>query len=305
MVRLPAFSSLLAFDAVARHKTFSRAAIELNVTQPAVSRRIQALEMDLGCALFDRRTKPLKLTQAGDELHWVLRTGLSRLEGIVERIRDSRLAESVTISAGGGLAAYWLTPRLAAMQAAFPQLVLRIVTQSHTATDDESGDLQLRFGDGHWPHLSVSKLFGEKVFPVCSPLYLVKQSKPLDSRQISSARLLEMKVSRQPWFDWRDWLQMAGAAPQKTYDRVLFDSYPLVVSAALAGQGICLAWEGLLDEFLKTGALVQVSTLMAESERGYFVTHATDLPADSAIRSVAEWLKEDRLSSHAMFNRIG
>lgn len=292
MLRLPSFSNLIAFDAVARHGTLTRAGVELNVSQPAISRRIAALEADLGRTLFNRSTKPLTLTKAGVELFEVLRSGLSRLESAIARIRHDTDVDTVTISAGSGFAAYWLIPRLPEMQAAFPRLRLRIVSQSHSEEVDTAGDLQVRFGDGVWDGVAVCKMFGEQVFPVCSPLYLERRRGRLTMAQLQAANLLDMKVTRQPWYDWISWFETVGVLPKAALDVVYFDSYPLVVSAALAGQGVCLGWAGLLDEFLASGALVRVTGHAATSSRGYFVTHDPVLTAESPVPAITGWLLE-------------
>lgn len=291
-MRLPSFSNLIAFDATARHGTLTRAAEELNVSQPAISRRLAALESDLGRPLFDRSTKPLSLTKSGQELFDVLRSGLSRLESVIGRLRGSETADTVTISAGSGIAAYWLIPRLPEMQAAFPGVRLKIVSQSHNNEDDLSGDLQIRFGQGPWVATAVGKMFDEEVFAVCSPLYLRRRSTPLSLDQLKSASLLDMKVTNQPWYDWGSWFDAVGAPARKPLDVLYFDSYPLVISAALAGQGICLGWAGLLDDFLASGALVRLTPRSASSARGYFVTHDVDLAVDAPARSIARWLLE-------------
>jgi LysR family glycine cleavage system transcriptional activator len=273
LLRLPSFSNLIAFDAIARHGTLTRAAKELNVSQPAISRRLAALEADLGHALFDRRTKPLALTGSGKELFDVLRFGLSRLETVIRRLRSSSDFESVTISAGSGLAAYWLMPRLAKMQSAFPTLRLKIVSQSHQHEDDGTGDLQIRFGQGSWAGTEATKMLGEEVFAVCSPLYLGRRKIPFSLDQ----------------------LKVAHRAPRILY----FDSYPLVVGAALAGQGICLSWTGLLDGFLASGALVRLSPLSMPSPRGYFVTHEAGLPPNAHARAIARWLLNSAIQKDA------
>jgi DNA-binding transcriptional LysR family regulator len=292
-MRLPSFSNLVAFDAVARHGTLTRAAAELNVSQPAISRRIAALEADLGCRLFDRGTKPLSLTRHGDELFEVLRTGLSRLEAMIERIRSEAGTETVTISAASGIAAYWLIPRLPAMQAAYPRLKLRIVSQSH-AEDEALGDLQIRFGGPDWPGMTAVKLFGETVFAACSPLYAAGRPLPFDAETLQAAELIDMNVDRQPWYTWESWFEAIGRPVDRPLRITWFDSYALVVSAALAGQGICLCWTGLLDAYLESGALLRVSAASASSERGYFVTYPAELPPEAPARSVADWLLRTR-----------
>jgi LysR family glycine cleavage system transcriptional activator len=290
LIRLPSFSNLIAFDAVARHGTVTRAAQELNVTQPAVSRRIAALEGDLGRPLFDRRTKPLTLTADGRELFEVLRTGLRHLEAAIARIRGAKESNAVTISAGSGLAAYWLIPRLPEMQAAFPNLVLRISSQTHNNEDDVTGDVQIRFGDGSWGGTVATKMFGEEVFPVCSPLHLERRRVPFSLDQLKKSRLLDMKVKSQPWYDWQAWFEALSSPPRSTLRVLYFDSYPLVVSAALAGQGVCLCWAGLLDAFLSSGALVRLSDRSVASARGYFITHDVNLARDVPARAIVQWL---------------
>ena len=295
MLRLPSFSNLIAFDAIARHGTLTRAAEELNVSQPAISRRLAALEADLGHLLFDRRTKPLALTKSGAELFDVLRSGLSRLEAVIRRLRNTTNSESVTISAGSGLAAYWLIPRLPEMQAAFPTLRLKIVSQSHQHEDDDTGDLQIRFGQGNWPATEATKMFSEEVFPACSPLHLGRRKVPFSLDQLKVASLLDMKVENQPWYDWNSWFDAAGTAVNRAPKILYFDSYPLVVSAALAGQGVCLCWAELLDSFLASGALVRLSPLSMPSPRGYFVTHEVGLPPNAPARAIARWLLDSAM----------
>jgi DNA-binding transcriptional LysR family regulator len=291
-MRLPSFSSLIAFDAVARHGTLTRAAEELNVSQPAISRRLAALESDIGRLLFDRSTKPLSLTNSGTELFDVLRSGLSRLESVIARLRSAADGNTVTISAGSGLTAYWLIPRLPQMQAAFPKLRLKIVSQSHNNDDDLSGDLQIRFGSGKWPATEVTKMIGEEAFPVCSPLHLGSRKVPFSVDRLKEAPLLDMKVHSQPWHDWNSWFEAVGAPIRTPLNILYFDSYPLVMSAALAGQGICIGWAGLLDDFLASGALVRLTPQSASSARGYFVTHDVDLESDHPARAIAGWLAE-------------
>lgn len=289
MFRLPAFSNLIAFDAVARHGTLTSAAAELNVSQPAVSRRIALLEADLGAPLFNRAVKPLALTANGEKLFDVLRSGLSRLEVVVDRIRNEPDGNSLTISAASGLAAYWLIPRLPAMQAAFPRISIRITSQSHSE-DTLAGDLQIRFGEGSWPTLTCTQILGEEVFPVASPLFLKGQPLPLSQHDMMQTRLLDMQNNRHTWYDWETWFDEVGAPVTGKLQTLAFDSYVLLVSAALAGQGICLCWSGLLDTFLASGALVRLSELSATSSRGYFVTFPSEPAVDPQVEAVAGWL---------------
>ena len=289
MARLPPFSSLIAFDAVARHGTLTSAAVELNVSQPAVSRRIATLEADLECILLGRDTRPLTLTTNGLKLFDVLRSSLSRIELVVDQLRRDAGIQSITISAASGIAAYWLIPRLPELQSAFPDVAVRIISQTHSE-DTMAGDINIRFGNGDWPGINAIKIFGEEVFPVSSPLYLGERSLPLSLDTLKAARLLGMPGGRQPWYEWNSWFEAVGAPVRERLRILDFDSYALLVNAVLAGHGICLCWSGLLDAFLKSGALVRLTDASASSPRGYFVTLRADLPIGSPIRDVAEWL---------------
>ena len=140
MAHLPPFSGLTAFYAAVRHGTLTGAARELNVSQPAVSRRIAALEADLGCHLFDRSHKPARLTQQGREMMRALRSGFGQIEAAADQIRRSDGKQVVTVTGPAGFVGFWLIPRLGGLEAAFPEVTIRIISQ-------EYGDPE-RPGDG-------------------------------------------------------------------------------------------------------------------------------------------------------------
>lgn len=289
MDRLPPFSSLLAFDAVARLGTLTRAAAELNVSQPAVSRRLIQLEEDLGCRVIDRTTRPLALTPEGQELFDVLRSGLARLEAVVSRLRQTSSQDTVSISCGSGFAAHWLIPRLPDLELAVPEASIQIISQTHT-DDTISADVQIRFGDGSWPGLDVAAVLGEEVFPVASPAYLERSGKAYTVEDLKSERLLGLRGDTGAWYNWETWFDAVGAPARAKLRTLDFDSYALMINAALAGQGICLCWAGLLDLFLQNGALQRLTDRSASSRRGYFVTFRQDEPDGSTVRRVSEWL---------------
>ncbi|MCV0428956.1 MAG: LysR family transcriptional regulator [Roseibium sp.] len=293
MSRLPSFSSLLAFDAVARHGTLTRAAQELNVSQPAVSRRLAMLEEDLGCCVVDRGTRPLKLTAEGQELFDVLRSGLARIEAVVERLRDTTAPGTVSVACGSGFAAYWLIPRLPELEQAMPETSIQIISQAHT-DDKDTADVNIRFGDGDWQGLEVGAVLGEDVFPVASPAYVALKGGDLTVDALKAERLLGQHRDTGAWYNWETWFDAVGS-PVRTKLRTLdFDSYALMVNAALAGQGVCLCWAGLLDVFLESGALVRLTDVSAGSGRGYFVTFREDEAQDSPVRQVADWMIANR-----------
>lgn len=285
---LPPLGDLLAFDAAARHGSFTRAARDLNVTQPAISRRVAALEADLGVTLFGRETKPLRLTPPGQMLFDVLRSGLSRLEATVSQIRRMQGGDRLTIAAAPGFLTYWLLPRLPELTAAFPDHELRLMTgdQSH---DLPEADIHVRFGDGAWPGVEAVRILSEEVFAVCSPLLLPELAPPGPER-LKRARLLQLSDRLDRRYDWQNWFRAVETEPPARPNTIIFDDYSLLVSAALAGQGVALCWSGLLDQHLRTGALVRVSEEAVASERGYFATFPAGTAQESLVAKVVAWL---------------
>lgn len=291
MSALPAFIDLLAFDAAARHGSFTRAAAALNVSQPAISRRVGALEADLGVRLFSRETKPMQLTPDGLQLFEVLRSGLSRLETLVQEIRGRHHNRAFTIAAGPGFLTFWLIPRLPELRAAFPALDLRIMTgdQSDAAI---VADIHIRFGEGGWPGVETRSILGESVYAVCNPVYLQGRKAPIGIEALKHERLLQLSDYKERWYEWRSWfeaLDSPAAGPLNTFD---FDSYALLIGAALAGQGIALCWEGLLDRYLENGSLMRISDEALASSRGYHATFRLGAAKDETARQVARWFAE-------------
>ncbi|MBY6056612.1 LysR family transcriptional regulator [Leisingera daeponensis] len=291
MERLPSFSGLTAFYAAARHGTLTAAAQELNVSQPAVSRRIAALEADLGCALFDRSRKPVRMTPQGKDLLQALHSGFGQIEASVARLRQSAQGRVVTVSAPAGFVAFWLIPRLGALENAFPGVTIRILSQEYGEAI-RPGDLLIRFGLPGAGAGQELRLLGDEVFPVASPLYLSRLGMAADGYDFARMTLLTMEAARSQWHDWPSWFQEAGL-PMPPGARALdFNSYAMLVNAALAGQGVCLAWGGVLDSFLDTGALVRLEGPGASSAHGYFASARDGLAAGRDVREILAWIAE-------------
>lgn len=288
-MNLPPFIDLLAFDAAARHGTFTRAAQELGISQPAISRRVAALEVNLGVKLFLRDTRPLTLTETGQRLFEVLHSGLSRLDALVKDIRSKVSDNVITLTAGSGFSSFWLLPRLPSLCAAFPQYNLRIMSGDR-AYDAGEGELHIRFGDGNWPGQQSLKILGEEVYAVCSPSYLRGRTAPLPLEELQKEHLLELSNPADPldrWYTWSSWFKTVGAATHVHPRTTDFDNYSLLVSAALGGHGVALCWAGLLDAYLESGALVRASLEAAKSTRGYYASYGASQGPDSVIAQLA------------------
>lgn len=294
MERLPPFSGLTAFYAAARHGTLTAAAEELNVSQPAVSRRIATLEADLGCSLFDRTHKPARMTQQGKDLLQALHGGFGQIETAVIRLREAAEKRIVTVSAPSGLVGFWLIPKLGELEDAFPDVTIRIISQEYGEAA-RPGDVVIRFG------LPVGgdevRLLGDEVFPVVSPLYLARRGMSAAHHDLGAMTLLTMEAARSQWHDWPSWFQAAGEVMPRGARVLDFTSYAMLVSAALAGQGVCLCWDGVLDGLLETGAMVRLEGHSAHSARGYFLSLRDGQAAGRDVRAIQAWIVEKAAKS--------
>lgn len=291
MERLPGFSGLTAFYAAARHGTLTGAAQELNVSQPAVSRRIASLEADLGSPLFDRSHKPARMTQAGKDLLQALHSGFGQIEDAVAQIRKAAETRVVTVTAPAGFVAFWLIPRLGELEQAFPDVTIRIISQEY-GDALRPGDLVVRFGLPGGGGEDERRLLGDEVYAAASPLYLSRLGMAVGNYDFTRMTFLTMEAARSQWHDWPSWFKSVGQAmPQRA--RVLdFSSYAMLVNAGLAGQGIFLAWGGILDSFLETGALLRLEAPTATSARGYFASLRDGPSAKGDVREILEWIAE-------------
>ena len=177
MPHLPPLAALRAFEAAARHLSFTRAADELHVTQTAISHRIRGLEERLGVRLFRRLSRGLVLTDEAQRYLPAVRDAFARLEAATAELLARRTGGTLTASVVPSFAAKWLVPRLGRFRAADPDIDLRISTSQHLVDfAREDVDIGLRMGRGHYPGLRVDRLFGETLVPVCGPALLAGEA---------------------------------------------------------------------------------------------------------------------------------
>ena len=173
MRRLPPLNALKAFEAAARHESFTRAAEELFVTQGAVSHQVKALEAELGVKLFNRERQRLVIIEAGRQYLTILRDAFDRIALGTERLLERQSSGALTVSTSPDFAAKWLVNRLGRFAEEYSSIDLRVSAMLHHVDfAREDVDLAVRHGDGNWPGLDVARLSAEQLFPVCSPKLL-------------------------------------------------------------------------------------------------------------------------------------
>src|SRR5215470_2125589 len=202
--RLPPLNALKAFEAAARHESFTRAAEELCVTQGAVSHQVKALEAELGLKLFNRERQRLVITEAGRAYLVVVRDAFDRIASGTERLLQRQSGGALTITTSPNFAAKWLVHRMGRFGEAHPEIDLR-VSASHHHIDfaREDIDLAIRHGDGSEPGLHVTRLCAEQMFPVCSPKLLSGRGPLRSPADLARFQLLHVN-DRQGWGQWLD-----------------------------------------------------------------------------------------------------
>jgi LysR family glycine cleavage system transcriptional activator len=251
--RLPPLNALKAFEAAARHESFTRAAEELCVTQGAASHQVKALEAELAIKLFNRERQRLIITEAGRDYLAVVRDALDWIAVGTERLLQRQNAGVLTVSTSPDFAAKWLVHRLGHFAEAHSTIDLRVsATMHHVDFAREDVDMAVRHGDGNWPGLDAVELSAEQLFAVCSPKLLSgrRLGKPAD---ILKFPLLHLDSRA----DWRKWLQAVGISDANVKHGPVLNRASMVIDAAINGQGIALARTTLAAWDLLNGRLVR------------------------------------------------
>lgn len=301
---------LRAFEAVARHLNFRAAAEELSLTQSAVSRQIQALEDEVGTALFLRHTRAVELTSAGAQLLRASSMALERVDSAVRQIRQSAGRKGVAITTWASFASMWLIPRLEAFQRDHPDIDIRIDATDNAvdlATSDV--DLALRYAVPQGIPAGAQRLFGEQLTPVASPWLL--KTHPIHSiEDLSRCALIEAgdahRTRHLEWLTWQRWLDTFGSPPaapagkrarpsapaKLTPQRWMYFNYAnQIVQAALTGQGVALARLPLVAESLASGALVEpLPHTRLDSPLVYWLMVAPRSAQRPEVKAFCDWL---------------
>lgn len=308
---------LRAFEAVARHLNFRAAAEELSLTQSAVSRQIQALEDEVGTALFLRHTRAVDLTSAGSQLLRATGSALERIDAAVRQIRQSAGRKSVAITTWASFASMWLIPRLEAFQREHPDIDIRI-DASDVALDLSTADvdLALRYAVPQGMPAGAMRLFGEQLTPVASP-WLLKTHRIASMDDLARVTLIEAgdahRTRHLEWLTWQRWLdhfaapsrsKAATAGPAKAArsgqtaksklspQRWLYFNYAhQIVQAALTGQGVALARLPLVAESLASGDLVEpLPQMRLDSPLVYWLVVAPRSVQRPEVKAFCDWL---------------
>jgi LysR family glycine cleavage system transcriptional activator len=300
--RLPPLNALKAFEAAARHESFTRAAEKLCVTQGAVSHQVKALEAELAVKLFNRERQRLLITEAGRDYLAVIRDALDRIASGTERLLQRQRSGVLTVSTSPDFAAKWLVHRLGHFAEAHVGIDLRVsATMHHVDFAREDVDIAVRHGDGNWPGLDTVRLSPEQLFAVCSPKLLSRRhclERPAD---ILRFPLLHLDSRT----DWTNWLQAAGVDGSAIIHGPVLNRASMIIDAAINGQGIALARTTLAAWDLINGRLVRPFVDSVPVSRTYWIVCPKATSALPKIMTFRDWLLSEAATDLRKLRALG
>ncbi|MGA7814828.1 transcriptional regulator GcvA [Caballeronia sp.] len=287
--QLPALNALRAFEAAARHESFSRAADELFVTHGAVSHQIRALEADLGVALFVRNGKRVRLSDVGRLYATDVRTALIALVDATRQVRSGDRDRRLVVSTLSSFSARWLTPRIGGFIERHPQIDLELLS-TFVLTDftRDDVDVAIRFGSGKYPGLYVEKLLDEVFFPACSPDFR-GGALPRTPAELATLPLLRSNDEL-----WAPWFEAAGIADFAEPKRgISYEDSSNLLQATIAGQGIGLVRRTLAMQEIAAGRIVRLFNIDAPSPWTYFFVCTPGSLATQRVQDFRVWIVDE------------
>lgn len=289
---IPSTSMLMAFDAAARSGSFTHAAMELNLTQGAISRQISALEKQLNIPLFTRKGKTVQLTEAGDIYAKEVSTALQAIRNASLNAISAPLGRVVNFSILPTFGMRWLMPRFPEFQKQNPQITVNFSTNVSTFDfGQENIHAAIHFGEADWIDADCTFLMHEDAIPVAAPSLINKEKqgteKSIRPEDIANFSLLHLDTRP---LAWQDWLAQNHGEGPKT-NGMVFEQWALVIQAAIAGMGAALVPRFLIETELEKGDLIPLSKSPLVSTSGYYFVTPKNRSNYAPTVALKEWLK--------------
>jgi LysR family glycine cleavage system transcriptional activator len=293
--RLPPFGPLIAFDAVVRHRSFTRAADELGVTQSAVSHRVRRLEDFLGVELLKRLNPGVELSDDGARLQGELATLLDGMASLEPSLRRRAGQQTLRLGAGSSLAAWWLVRRLRTFRALHSEIEIDFVPVESEAAGEPPLDVRIL-----WTTLAESRatslqasLFRERVFPVCAPSILPRGQPLSDPAALLELPLIQKRHTPSGEWSWASWFQKLGLKRAEPRGLVLGDM-GLCLTAAVEGAGVAIGRSLLVADAISDGRLVPALATAPDvlSTKVHIARWSPDLIGDRNTQVLVSWLAQ-------------
>ena len=289
--RMPPLNALKAFEAAARHLSFTAASAELNVTQAAISHQVRTLENYIGLNLFNRAHQRLSLTNAGKSYLPMLTKSFDLIGlGYKEIITDKK-STHLNIKAPSSFSVQWLLPRITAYQQQHPDIDVNLSAQDNDISFfPDAFDIEIQYLLEPSLKSHSTLLFAEEIFPVCSPELLTGPEPLLQPSDLAKYRLLHINFYPE---DWATWLAHAGVSNVNSELGHRFDQSMLTLNSAIHGSGIALARSPIVNQKLANGSLVEPFNIRLPSQGGYWLTTKSDLTTCTHVANFKDWLLQE------------
>ena len=282
---------LLVFEAAARTGSFTRAADELNVQQPAVSASIKQLEQSLGTLLFARAHRSVTLTHAGERLYNDVSGAFDRIYRTAHMLAERRANAHVTLSASTAFAHYWMVPRLAEFHAAHPDIDLRLQTSEREPDIDAEGiSLGIRRGDGNWPGCDSHLIAPEIIAPIAAPRVMAAAVNLKTIANLLNQPLIHLEEPIRERPSWADFFAHWSVPYTEPRTGLRLNDYALVLQAAIAGEGFAFGWQHVTEGLIARGLLAARPEWAWETGAGFYLVWSSTSPLSPQAEKVRNWL---------------
>lgn len=291
---IPSPNYLFVFEAAARRLSFTAAAEELNVSQPAVSKTIKLLEEATGLKLFRRERSRLELTAEGQRLYRETQEAFDHLHMVISSMRKKHSRDIIRVSFSASFVQLWLLPRLKGFKEKHPDVALRIEESSRDDQDllEEDIDVSARLGKGKWPGILAWPFVTEEVWPVCSPAYLKERGAIREASDLLDHTLLHFEERHRSRLGWREWLERSGVPNPRIEQDFVFTDALSSIEAAVQGQGVALGWKHLVHDHVVAARLVPATHICHRSGDTIHLVMPAQRPPKRGAELFRDWLLE-------------
>ena len=279
------------FAAVGKLGSLSSAAEILGLTQPAVSYQVRRLEEQMGVSLLQRQHRGVELTREGRKLFDIASRTVGDIDSLVRSFRSQSERPAIRLRTDYAFSSLWLIPRMHAFRLLYPEMDIQIVATQRMEHGPDDADVAVVFGTRKEFGGDAVLLLPEKVVPVCTQGFLDRNGPFSDPVELAEARLLHLDTrGPSPWFDWKSYLAELGVGRDAAagHGELSFNTYSLVVQAAIGEQGLAIGWLGLVDLLLSSRMLVTAGPMLEAKDRGYWLLPPKSRSAETD--RLAAWL---------------
>jgi len=285
---------LFVFEVCGRLLSFTRAAAELGVSQPAVSLTIRQLEQAIGQTLFHRQHRAIRLTESGEHLYNEVSISLERILQIAREVNREPAAALVTLSISTAFANYWVIPKLTRLHNSHPDIDLRLqVVDRDLDLEHEKVSLGIRRGRGNWTGYQSSSIAREELFAVASPSYLATHGVPGSIEDLKRHQFVHLEEPFRPRPQWRDWFQSFDHDFVDKGEGLRLNDYALVIQAAMAGEGIAMGWRHVVDSMITARLLVPVLPQSWITGEEFHLIWSDKTTLSESAQQVRDWMIEE------------